>query len=78
MEMNTPEQTVRGNPFRRVWRWITGQVVQDVAQDEALCEFDCRKLQCAKEEWEACERRVQKGAGELMPRRKKPPSLLGA
>ena len=32
-----------------------------------LCEYDCRRQQCTDEEWESCERRIQKAAGELWP-----------
>jgi hypothetical protein len=50
-----------------LWRWVKDQIVQDVPKDSALCEFDCRKEQCTIGEWETCERRLDKGAGELMP-----------
>lgn len=50
--------------------WFTRQVVQDVPAGDALCEFDCRKLQCHVGEWESCERRLQNAAGELMPSQK--------
>lgn len=53
----------------RVWRWIKDQIVQDVPQESALCEYDCRKGQCTAEEWETCERRLNKAQGELMPAR---------
>lgn len=62
---------VRISPFHRVWRWITGQIVQDIAHDDAICAFDCRKRECTQDEWETCERRIHKGAGELMPARSK-------
>ncbi len=55
------------SPIRRIWRWLHNQMVQDVPEDSALCEFDCRKGQCTMEEWENCERRLAKAAGELMP-----------
>ncbi len=54
-------------PFRRVWRYLSDQVVQDTPEDDALCEFDCRKEQCTLGEWKTCERRLQRAAGELMP-----------
>jgi hypothetical protein len=41
----------------RVKRWLINQVIQDVPEDVALCEFDCRKSQCRMGEWENCERR---------------------
>ena len=52
---------------RRFWLFARRQVVQDVPAENALCEFDCRKGQCTLGEWEACDRRIRKGAGELFP-----------
>ena len=42
-----------------VKHWLTDQVIQDVPEDLALCENDCRKLQCLMGEWESCERRLR-------------------
>ncbi|MFZ0950014.1 MAG: hypothetical protein WAN19_17900 [Candidatus Sulfotelmatobacter sp.] len=56
-------QTVR----RKVWQWLKGQIAQDVPEEDALCEYDCRKQQCTEEEWATCERRIHKAAGELWP-----------
>ncbi len=39
-----------------------------VPPDIELCEFDCRKNQCLTEDWSACERRLSRAAGELMPK----------
>jgi hypothetical protein len=47
--------------------WVMEQLIQEVAEDSALCEFDCRKVQCTQGEWKSCERRLQYAAGELMP-----------
>jgi hypothetical protein len=55
------------NPFIRLWRWVEGQIAQEVPKDIALCEFDCRKEQCTMGEWQTCERRLEEAAGELMP-----------
>ncbi len=52
---------------RTVWQWVKNQITQDVAEEDALCEYDCRKPQCTKEEWSTCERRIHKAAGELWP-----------
>jgi len=41
--------------------------VQEVPEDVAVCEFDCRKGKCEQGEWEVCERRLTKGAGEPSP-----------
>jgi hypothetical protein len=47
------------NPvMHKVKRWLKNQIVQDVPEDIALCEFDCRKGQCRMGEWESCERRI--------------------
>jgi len=55
------------NLVRSAWGWLRQQIVADVPEGDAICEFDCRKLQCHVGEWEVCERRLQKTAGELMP-----------
>jgi len=52
---------------RRFWQWIRSQIVQEVPESQALCEFDCQKLECSQEEWANCERRLQGAAGELRP-----------
>jgi hypothetical protein len=55
------------NILRNIWNWVAGQVIGEVPEDDAPCEYDCRKLQCTEGEWETCERRLQRAAGELMP-----------
>jgi hypothetical protein len=45
--------------MRKVRSWLKGQIVQEVPEDVALCEFDCRKGQCRMGEWESCERRLK-------------------
>jgi hypothetical protein len=45
--------------FRRLWRWTKQQIVQDVPDEDALCEFDCRKKQCSAGDWAKCENRLQ-------------------
>lgn len=48
----------------RYWGWIKNQIVQEVPEDIAACEFDCpcvsecRKSQCARGEWETRERHL--------------------
>lgn len=61
-----------GSSLRRFFQWVRKQIVQDVPEDAALCEFDCRKEQCTQGEWESCERRLKRAEGELMPSSKKP------
>jgi hypothetical protein len=53
--------------IHRGWQWLRDQILQEVPDEYALCEFDCRKSQCTLEEWKSCERRLSKAAGELMP-----------
>jgi len=55
------------NLLRNIWGWVLGQFVGEVPEEDALCEFDCRKPQCIVGEWENCARRLQRAAGELMP-----------
>ncbi len=71
------EKESNSKPFLKLWQWVRDQVVQSVPEDSALCEFDCRKEQCAMDEWATCERRITKAAGELMPAPKKetPPPI---
>jgi hypothetical protein len=52
---------------KRFWQWLKTGVVQTVPDEDGLCEFDCRKEQCSETEWENCERRINKAAGELWP-----------
>jgi hypothetical protein len=70
------DRSSQGNPFRRLWRLLKSQTVDDVPDDVAMCEFDCRKEQCMHDEWASCERRRRKGSGELFPSGK-PPSSAG-
>jgi hypothetical protein len=51
-----------------ILRWLKQQV-QDVPDELALCEFDCRRAQCTSDEWATCERRINRAAGELLPSR---------
>jgi hypothetical protein len=49
------------------WQRLKKHLIDDVPDDVALCEFDCRKSPCTYGEWAACKRRLSKAAGELMP-----------
>ena len=51
------------NRVARLWARIKNQIVQDVPEDLALCEFACRKSHCTMGDWETCDRRVR-DAGE--------------
>jgi len=55
------------NLLQNISDWVQGQFVRKVPEEVALCEFDCRKPQCKEGEWDACARRMQRAAGELMP-----------
>ncbi len=44
---------------RKAKRWLKDQLVEEVPDSLALCEFGCRKQQCRMGEWETCERRLQ-------------------
>jgi hypothetical protein len=58
------------NLLQNVWNWVSGQIVGEVPDEDAICEFDCPKLQCSEGEWDSCERRLHRAAGELMPAKK--------
>ena len=60
---------------RNLWKWFKDQIAQDVTEADALCEYDCRKQSCTEEEWETCERRVHKAAGELWPEARPEPRV---
>ncbi len=64
--MTQANQNLLGR-FARAWHWLKDQWVREVPPDLALCEFDCRKLQCMEGEWASCERRLSHANGELMP-----------
>jgi hypothetical protein len=56
--------------LKRIVGWAKNQLVTDVPEDVALCEFDCTRGQCTLDEWATCERRLSHAAGELMPEKK--------
>jgi hypothetical protein len=53
------------NLLRRGWRFLVDGLIQSVPEEDALCEFDCRKPQCGLDEWSTCERRLQAVAAQL-------------
>jgi hypothetical protein len=61
------ERFTRKNQFRQLWQIVKRQIVDDAPEETAICQFDCRKAQCMRAEWDACERRIRKGAGDLFP-----------
>src|ERR1700689_5571427 len=62
-----PESRFRtGNPFLRMWKYVKRQIVDDVPEAIAICQFDCPRAECTQDAWHACERRIRKSAGELI------------
>jgi len=61
------DRSVGGSPLQRLIQLVKRNIVGDVPDDIALCEFDCRKGQCMQGEWAACDRRIHKASGELFP-----------
>jgi|SRR5690348_12901673 len=58
--------------IRQLWRRFgTRQLIGDIPDDIALCEFDCHRGHCSYGEWASCARRISNAAGELMPDRPK-------
>lgn len=64
------------NLFQNVWNWVSSQIVGEVPEGDAICAFDCPRLQCTEGEWDSCERRLHHAAGELMPTEKPPLVVL--
>lgn len=58
--------------LKKIVGWAKNQLVTDVPEDMALCEFDCQRGHCSMDEWATCERRLSQAAGELMPEKKAP------
>jgi hypothetical protein len=52
-------QISRGN----VWQWVKLQIVQQVSDEDAFCEYDCRKSDCTDEEWASCQLRIRRLRG---------------
>ena len=42
------------------------QFIEDLPEENALCELDCREHQCTEREWIMCRHRLSRVAGELM------------
>ena len=49
----------RLSPFSRLRRWIRDRLIQDVPEDIAACEFECRRTECLQGDWETCEKRLR-------------------
>ena len=56
----------REKPFLRMLKYVKRQIVDDVPEAIALCQFDCDRVKCLLDEGHACERQIHKSAGELI------------
>jgi hypothetical protein len=54
-------------PFIHLWKRLRDGIAQNVPEEDALCAFDCHKAQCSFGEWEMCDWRRRKAAGEFTP-----------
>src|SRR5580658_9264480 len=54
----------RGNPVLRMWQNMKRQIVDDVPEALAICQFDCRRAECLLDVGRACDRVSRKGAGQ--------------
>jgi hypothetical protein len=43
----------------RIWQRLRNSLVQEVPEEDAVCEFECHKLKCPYGEWATCERRLR-------------------
>jgi len=50
------------NCFYRSWQWFRNHIIQNVPEDYAICEFDCREPHCTIGEGEKCEVRLRSKA----------------
>jgi hypothetical protein len=46
---------------------ILYQCIEDLPEDEAPCELDCRRVQCGEREWMRCRRRLRRFTDQLTP-----------
>ena len=54
--------------FRRPRQWINKywtQEIQEIPEEVANCEFDCRKLECHDDDLEACKIRLRQNTEEI-------------
>src|SRR5580700_1177305 len=55
-----------GNPFLRMWQNVKRQIVDDVPEALAVCQFDCARARCLLDEGRPCEQLSRRAAGELV------------
>ncbi len=53
--------------IRRTWARLKRNLVQEVPEELAVCEFGCRKTHCTMAQWATCRYRLQ---GGLIPQQK--------
>ena len=56
--MNDPP-TKMTSIIRRLWNSIAKGWIDDVPEEIATCEFDCRELRCELGQWKTCEHRLR-------------------
>jgi hypothetical protein len=59
-ERGTMSEAVEPKPgvLKRLGKWLRLKVVQEAPEEVAVCEFECRKSECTRGEWETCARRL--------------------
>ena len=65
-------KTMRIDWVRRARNWLANEVIQDVPDELAACEFDCRKQHCTSDDWSSCERRLKAMEGLMVGRNSGP------
>lgn len=53
-----------GPLLSRIWIWLKSEWVQELQEEKAACEFDCRRDQCLFGEWLSCKWRCAQEARE--------------
>jgi hypothetical protein len=64
--------------IRNLWTWLHAQMVQDVPDRIAVCEFECRAVTCQRGEWERCLYRRWVEAVGSVPRSTRRSPLAGS
>ena len=70
---NALHATAESRTLGRAWRFLVNQLIQDVPDEIAACEFDCRDTECPLEHWVSCERRLQTTEGLVEHARRRQP-----
>jgi hypothetical protein len=56
--MVTRKQNNQGRIYQ-VRQWFKTLLIQDVPEEIAACEFECRRTDCRQGEWETCPNRLR-------------------